>query len=155
MIDSFVLKSAEKWQEGALPDPDTYYNGSNPSLAGWPLTLATVAPVIYLTDFSSIWDISRSLFVVLNTIVRIQFPSCYCPAAGARPGILYNPLFARFLATFAEFAFYELEADWLNVPFWFSFLGNLTTLGETVCWSHIYFQSELLGWLEDCIWTSY
>ena len=155
MIDKFILKNACKWQEATLPDDFTFYSTANVSLAGWPFTLATVAPVIYLTDFTSSWDILRSLFVVANTIVRIQYPSCYCPASGARPGLLYNPLFARFLATFAEFAFYELEAEWLGVPFWYSFFGNLTTVGEMMCWAHIYFQSELLGWIEDCIWTTY
>lgn len=41
----------------------------------------------------------------------------------------------------------------MGLPFWWAPVGLLTILGETLCWSHIVLQSELLGWLEDSTWT--
>ena len=35
-----------------------------------------------------------------------------------------------------------------------AFLGTATITGEIVCWISIYFQSEILACLEDCIWTT-
>ena len=49
-----------------------------------------------------------------------------------------------------------LQARCLGLPFWapLGALGVLTTLGETLCWSHVLLQSELLGWVEDSTWTT-
>ena len=74
-----------------------------------------------------------AFFVCTNTIVRLCFPSSFCPASQSRRGVLCSPLLARSLATVSEFAFYEAEAEALGLPFWTGWLGVLTILGETLC----------------------
>jgi len=97
--------------------------------------------------------------IIANSLVRIRLPSSYCPRSQARPGLLASPLTARALATLAEFAFYRAEALALGLPFWADdgprLLGLLTCLGEVLCWAHLLLQAELLGCLEDSVWTLY
>ena len=51
MIDEKILKNSCKWEKGVVPDEKTYYSMADVSLAGWVVTLATVAPVVYLTNY--------------------------------------------------------------------------------------------------------
>ena len=101
--------------------------------------------------------------ISINSAVRINFPSCYVPASRSSASFISSPIFARILATVAEFIFYAVEArafglafcnydDVFDVKQWGA-LCVLTTLGETICWSHIILQSELLGWIEDSTWA--
>jgi hypothetical protein len=136
------------------------------------------APMLFFTDWRGGGaDVFKTLFLLLNTWVRLIYPSTYVPATHTRPGILGHPCFARVLATIAEFSFYCMEAKSVGLGFWscdpakeafclaagghfaqtwsvasMGPMGLLTALGETVCWSHILFQSEHLGYIEDCIW---
>ena len=96
-----------------------------------------------------------ALFIILNSLIRLIYPSSYCPRTQITHSILGSPLTARTLATFAELAFYYIEAQTLQLPFWNSPLGDLTTLGEVLCWAHVLLQAELLGCIEDTIWTIY
>ena len=94
--------------------------------------------------------------ICLNSVVRLCWPSSYCPRRQAHPGLLASPLVARTLATVAELAFYAEEARALGLPFWPAApLAVLTYLGEALCWGHVLLQSELLGCLEDTTWTGY
>ena len=97
-----------------------------------------------------------ALFIAFNSLVRLGLPSSYCPRSQARAGPLASPLTARTLATGAELFFYHAEAVALGLDFWpLAPLAILTYLGETLCWSHLLLQSELLGAIEDSTWTAY
>ena len=91
--------------------------------------------------------------MVTNTFIRIIWPCSYCPATQVKPGFIYSPIFARMLATVAEFGFYYAEAKCMRLKFFWAPLGFLTCSGETLCWLHIIFQSELIAWMEDFNWT--
>ena len=119
---------------------------------------------------SMVWALAWASAIIANSMLRICLPSSYCPRSQALPGLLPSPLMARVLATLAEYAFYRAEALALGMPFWsadepmpsvlgsltgLSVLGSLTGLGEVLCWCHLLLQSELLGCLEDGVWTLY
>lgn len=106
--------------------------------------------MMMLTSRDDPWQV---LAVAANTAVRLLLPSSYCPASQTFPGILGHPVTARGLATIAELIFYYREAVALGLGFWGAPLGYLTIAGETLCWLHLAFQSELLGWIEDATWT--
>jgi len=93
------------------------------------------------------------LIIFFNSFIRLYYPSNYCPRYSENNDILSSPWLARCLATVAEIVFYQKEAYVLNILFWGGILGNLTILGETLCWFHLIFESERLGFYEDCIWT--
>lgn len=93
------------------------------------------------------------MIVCLNTVVRLSFPSCYCPAKQDGDHFVQGPMFARLLATAAEIVFYRAEAHCTGLSFVDGPVGMLTILGECVCWLHVLLQSEMLGWTEDVIWT--
>eukprot|EP00392_Amoebophrya_sp_AT5.2_P000510 g511.t1 len=104
-----------------------------------------------------------TLLVCANTVVRLKYPSSYMPARQVGTAFWKSPIFARVLATLCEFAFYKLEAYTFGLPFYtvaedgsfhLGTLGLLATVGELLCWCHVLLQSELLGWLEDCTWTT-
>jgi hypothetical protein len=96
-----------------------------------------------------------SAFVAVNTIVRLFFPSQYIPRR-MEPGyeILSSPFLARILATVAEPCFLEVLARCVNLGFWGCFIGNMTILGELVCWFALFTQSQILSELEDMIWMT-
>ena len=101
----------------------------------------------------STWYIVISILLVLiNSVVRLLFPSRYVPAAQTQSGFLKGPIFARVLATLAEISFYFLEASCFVIPLHGPF-AFLVLLGEVFCWLHVLLQSEGLGWCEDVLWT--
>ena len=113
-------------------------------------------PLILVTKYDDTLELFCSVVVGLNSLIRMLYPSCYVPAAQAKPGLLHNPLFARALATVAEIIFYNFATVFLlgaNQYWTYPYTGYITLFGETLCWLHIYYQSELLGWLEDSTWT--
>ena len=65
--------------------------------------------------------------------------------------IIGHPIFSRSLATFAEFIFYYYLWKWIGDKSIFPIIG-LTFLGEILCWLHLLYQSELLGFIEDFTW---
>lgn len=89
------------------------------------------------------------VLIAANTIWRIAFPVQYVPASQSRPGFFFGPIWARCLATVAELSFYHVEAVLLDLPVIFT----IAVVGEVLCWLHIFFQSELGGFIEDCTWT--
>lgn len=100
------------------------------------------------------WAVLGAIAVVANSLVRLRWPSSYCPRSQVGPSLVCSPLTARALATAAEFVFYAQEAATLGLAFWPAApLGLLTYLGEALCWAHVLFQSELLGCLKDCTWA--
>lgn len=90
-----------------------------------------------------------SVLIAINTIWRIVFPVQYVPARQSRPGFFFGPVWARCLATAAELSFYYVESVLLELPA----ILYIAVLGEIICWLHLYFQSELGGFVEDCTWT--
>lgn len=98
----------------------------------------------------------RSIFllclVLINTIVRLVFLSSYCPASQYYSGFFKGPCFARIIATMAELIFYYEEARFFGCSF-FGLIGFIVVIAEVLCWAHLCFQSELLGWIEDILWT--
>ena len=120
------------------------------------IVMLGLLPMILLTKYNDNLELFCSAAVGLNSLIRMLYPSCYVPAAQAKPGLLHNPIFARVLATVAEFIFYNFETVFLLGPdqYWeYPYTGYITLLGESLCWLHLYYQSELLGWLEDSTWT--
>ena len=93
--------------------------------------------------------------ISLNTYVRTQYPSQYCPARAMKDGIMYSPVTARVIATCAETMMYWTFANWIQQPFWGHTLGWVVLIGESLCWSHVYFQSELIGNIEDTVWATH
>jgi len=67
--------------------------------------------------------------------------------------LIYSPIVARAIATIAELCFYQAEANWLRMEFFGASIGRLAIVGELVCWSHLLLQSDLVGNIEDTIWT--
>ena len=47
---------------------------------------------------------------------------------------------------------YITMARWANTYFFGAFLGWIVIVGEIVCWLALLNQSEMLNWIEDCIW---
>ena len=113
--------------------------------------VACLSPALYVSETWSSWAAAAA--IALNTIVRVAYPSQYCPASQAGTSLLYSPVLARTLATVAEFVFYEAEARVLGLVFWGGPLGIMTMAGEALCWGHVLLQSEILGFVEDCTWT--
>jgi hypothetical protein len=64
-------------------------------------------PVVMFTTWSNPIASLLSTFVLLNTTVRLFYPSSYCPASQSKAGWLFSPITARCLATVAEFSFCE------------------------------------------------
>lgn len=64
-------------------------------------------PVVVFTRWSNPTSSLLSTFVLLNTTVRLFYPSSYCPASQSKAGWLFSPITARCLATVAEFSFCE------------------------------------------------
>lgn len=96
--------------------------------------------------------IVTTMLVVINTVVRLTYPSRYVPAAQEEPGFFTGPVFARIIATFAEVLFYLMLAYCFRVSPLYPFVV-IVVLGEALCWAHLFYQSELLGWLEDITWA--
>lgn len=156
------------WQ--AIDDVDRWLRGHAPPATDEPSSrrfvrarigpaLLAVLPVIVAEAYCGGWaqplHAVAAIFIIANSLVRIGLPSSYCPRSQARGGWLAAPHVARSLATVAELAFYAAEAAALGLPFWAAPLGGLTLLGESLCWAHVLLQAELLGCLEDTVWTIY
>lgn len=109
-------------------------------------------PIIYFTKYNII-SLIQSSFIILNTIIRLTYPSSYCPASQIKNGLLYSPIFHRTLATIAEFVFYYSQTKYFNIIFWYNIPFYLTLTGEILSWCYLLLQSELMGFLEDSTWT--
>lgn len=94
------------------------------------------------------------VLVMINTLVRLFFPCCYIPARHSYAGWLGHPITARIIATIGEFEYFYQQTLAFGLP-WVGPCGFLTTLGEIVCWTSIYYQSEAIAWIEDSIWCTY
>ena len=81
-------------------------------------------------------------------MLRTMYPASYVPAVQIKNGLLYSPIMARLIATFAEYEFYKTEGELFDVPNWYI----ITIVGETLSWMHLIFQSEILGLVEDSLW---
>ena len=112
----------------------------------------TCVPVAYLAFTLEIYV--GPILVMLNTLIRLFFPAGYIPARQSLPGIIGHPCMARTIATVAEFEYFYKQTVAFGLP-WAGPCGFLTILGEIVCWTSIYYQSEIIGWAEDFIWTTY
>lgn len=111
------------------------------------LAVASCIPMFFAQSTNE--TLLYCVLIAANTIGRITFPVQYVPASQSRPGFFFGPLWARCLATLAELSFYYVESLLLDLPAIF----YISILGEIICWLHIYFQSELGGFIEDCTWT--
>ena len=90
------------------------------------------------------------VIVLLNSIIRLTFPSVYVPATRTSNSILSHPLLARSLATVAEWVVYKALVEWYGLE---DRIMLLVAMGEIVSWTHVLLQSEVLGFVEDFIWT--
>ena len=120
-----------------------------PSHTKMPLTLLPLVP---------------PTLVLLNAGIRGACPSSYVPAARTSKSFYGSVVFARALATVAEYAFYQQEARSLGLDhLW---LGEGTSkadapprtlfwlwcIGEVCSWLALLLQSQALNFLEDTIW---
>ncbi|CAD7964138.1 unnamed protein product [Amoebophrya sp. A25] len=114
------------------------------------------------TDQQTLFYVFSCVMISINTILRLDYPSSYVPVTRCKDSFLASPILARVVATVAEVCFCMLEADTLGLAFFsadaygqlhIGAIGALTVLGELLCWSHLIFQCEVLGWLEDATWT--
>eukprot|EP00511_Aplanochytrium_stocchinoi_P007056 CAMPEP_0204834274 /NCGR_PEP_ID=MMETSP1346-20131115/19372_1 /ASSEMBLY_ACC=CAM_ASM_000771 /TAXON_ID=215587 /ORGANISM="Aplanochytrium stocchinoi, Strain GSBS06" /LENGTH=217 /DNA_ID=CAMNT_0051967487 /DNA_START=107 /DNA_END=757 /DNA_ORIENTATION=+ len=121
------------------------------SILIWALTAFVCTLVIGVTDFLSATSLALTAGMLSNSVVRIASPSSYVPARQIREGFIYGPVFARILATMAEFTFYYTEGV---ASGGLSVILPLTIFGESMCWLHLLLQSELLGFIEDCTWAT-
>jgi hypothetical protein len=94
---------------------------------------------------------SMMFAVATNMVVRCNWPSSYVPAVQSNSSVLASPLLARCLAFWAELFYYHRLMEFVKED-----NNNLRLLfmcGEIMCVCHVLFQSELLGWIEDIMWT--
>ena len=93
-------------------------------------------PAIYLALTRQIYI--GPILVLLNTLVRLFFPCSYVPARNSKEGWIGHPVTHRIIATIAEFEFFYRQTVAFGLP-WMGPCGFLTTLGEIVCWTSIYY----------------
>lgn len=114
------------------------------------LQFISILPILLFTNFNDMIDICFSLIILLNSGLRINYPSSYYPLTQIKRGLLYSPYMARFLANLAEFIFYyeqtKIFTTAYNIPL------ILTILGELFCWLYLLKQKAQFGFYEDCIW---
>ena len=108
---------------------------------------------IILIPFKGFTYIIYTFFIVLNSLIRLGLPSSYKPLTQIKEGVLYSPVFARIIATFAEIIFYRSCTFFYGLNFDHNFPYYLTITGEIMCWLYIGLQSDLFGFCEDSIWT--
>merc|ERR1712169_70134 len=88
-------------------------NDHSPSFVSWPFIIVVCLPMIVLTNWQHCFDFSFNLklfnnecfatvFIFLNTFVRLSFPCCYVPASKSKNQLIYSPIVARAIATIAE-----------------------------------------------------
>jgi hypothetical protein len=112
--------------------------------------------------------------LLCNIIVRLTFPSQYCPATASKSGVIAHPLTARCIAfvaevrtfvrlnslaphtyTLAQFSMYEVWAVWIGVNFWgdSTYLWQLVLFGEVISTIGVILQNEFILFCEDSTWT--
>ena len=84
----------------------------------WRFTGVVCLVMIAMTDIFSPLQKRTTFMLLLNIIVRLTYPSQYCPATASKPGIIAHPFTARCIAFIAEFCMYEVWAVWIGVEFW-------------------------------------
>ena len=121
----------------------------------WRLIAFVCVAMILTTDLLSPLQKRTTFMLLLNVVVRLSFPSQYCPATASQSGIIAHPFTARCIAFIAEFCMYEVWAVWIGVEFW----GDSTNLwlvvlvGEILSTTGVLVQNELILFFEDCTWT--
>lgn len=112
-------------------------------------------PMLLSTDVGNSLQIRVTACLLVNIIVRLQYPSAYFPLSASAPGWHAHPLTARLIAFVAEFGLYETWAVWVGLDFW----GNaysmwlVVLVGEIVSTLGVVLQSEVILFIEDSIWT--
>lgn len=94
----------------------------------------------------------KFMMIIFNSGLRLNYPSAYNPATQVKKGILYSPIFARSVATIAEFIFYKSLTNYYGLCFYPN-IYKLTLIGECLSWCYLLLQSNLFGYMEDSIWT--
>ena len=84
----------------------------------WRLTTMLCLAMVLMTDLFSPLQRRTTFMLLLNIVVRLTYPSQYCPATASKPGIIAHPFMARCIAFAAEFCMYEVWAVWIGVEFW-------------------------------------
>ena len=84
----------------------------------WRLTTMLCLAMVLMTDLFSPLQRRTTFMLLLNIVVRLTYPSQYCPATASKPGIIAHPFMARCIAFTAEFCMYEVWAVWIGVEFW-------------------------------------
>eukprot|EP00924_Labyrinthula_sp_SR-Ha-C_P009576 snap_masked-scaffold_2-processed-gene-27.56-mRNA-1 protein AED:1.00 eAED:1.00 QI:0/-1/0/0/-1/1/1/0/220 len=115
----------------------------------WTLFSLVSVLVLAVTKFDAL-SLFQTAALLLNSFVRLLYPSSYVPAQQSKPDILHSPIFARTLATFAEFAHFLTLGEATDC---YEAALYMAIFGETLCWMHLLLQSELLGFLEDFNWA--
>ena len=64
-------------------------------------------PCLLLTNWGNMTEAILTVFVILNSYIRIVYPSCYIPHTQVKPGFIYSPIAARILATVAEIGYFR------------------------------------------------
>jgi hypothetical protein len=146
-LTELVRKPGAKYVEGA-----PVLSMANSSVRPWIVTLATL-PLVLLTPITSMWQLRTTALILCNVWVRLVWPSCYFPATASTSHVIASPFTARMIAFVAEFHFYEVVAIWYKVDFWGSYIWLIVLVGELISTSGVLLQSELLLFIEDCMWT--
>jgi hypothetical protein len=132
----------------------------NVAIVKFEYALLVMMPMLYLCNWNDSFQVATTLGICLNTVVRTQFPSQYCPACASKPGVLYHPITARAIAVVTEMLMYKARADWIHQPIYggwtfgtIHLLGWIGIIGEIVCLAQLGLQSEFLNVCEDTIWA--
>lgn len=100
-------------------------------------------------------QVRTTALLLINIIIRLMYPSQYCPATASRPGIIASPVTARCIAFVAEYSMYEVWAVWIGVKFWddTTYLWALVLFGEILSTFGVLLQNEFMLFCEDSTWA--
>ena len=99
--------------------------------------------------------------LIANAVLRSTCPSQYVPLEATCTSPWGSPYTARFLATFAEFAFYRqvVQSLCLNTLWSYSIAAPslfwLWVIGETLSWGGIFSQKPIVNFMEDAVWATW
>lgn len=118
-----------------------------------PMILLFCSPMVLLTR--SRLQMRSTILQLFNIFLRLLFPSAYFPATASKRGLFASPVTHRCIAFVAEFAFYEVWAEWCGVSFWgpSTYLWLMIAVNEVVSTTGVLLQMELLLFIEDSIWA--
>ena len=69
--------------------------------AGAIASLSILCALLLGRQYEEFIPVTFSIFIIINTMLRLSYPSCFVPATQSEPGIIPHPVTARTAALFA------------------------------------------------------